>query len=102
VLKLRGVRMIASDGREYTTVLVERGETAEARRRRISARWGLSQREAQILSFIGDGKTGPEIGLILAISHDTVRKHTGKILDKLGVENRTTAAVLMRNTNDTN
>ena len=32
VLKLRGVQMMAADGREYTTVLLERGETADARR----------------------------------------------------------------------
>jgi len=100
VLKLRGVRMIASDGREYTTVLIERGETAEARRRRVCARWGLSRREAQILSFIGAGKTGPEIAILLGISHDTVRKHTTSILDKLCVETRTAAAVLMRDAND--
>jgi DNA-binding CsgD family transcriptional regulator len=100
VLKLRGVRMTAADGREYTTVLLERGETAGARRARMSARWGLSQREAEILSFIGDGKTGPEIALLLAISHDTIRKHTSKILDKLGVETRTAAAMLTRNSYD--
>jgi DNA-binding CsgD family transcriptional regulator len=100
VLKMRGVQMIATDGREYITVLLERGETADARRMRASARWGLSRREAQILSFIGDGKTGPEIALILAISHDTVRKHTGKVLEKLGVETRTAAAMLSRNPDD--
>jgi DNA-binding CsgD family transcriptional regulator len=94
VLKLRGVQMMAADGREYTTVLLERGETGDARRIRASARWGLSQREAQVLSFIGEGKTGPEIALLLAISHDTVRKHTGKVLDKLEVETRTAAARL--------
>jgi DNA-binding NarL/FixJ family response regulator len=91
---------MAADGREYTTVLLERGETADARRIRASARWGLSQREAQVLSFIGEGKTGPEIALLLAISHDTVRKHTSKILDKLDVETRTAAAVLTRNIDD--
>jgi DNA-binding CsgD family transcriptional regulator len=86
--------MMASDEREYTTVLVERGEAAYVRRRRISALWGLSHREAQILSLVGDSKTGPEISLLLGISHDTVRKHTSKILDKLGVETRTAAATL--------
>ncbi len=94
VLKLRGVQMMAADGREYTAVLVERGESAAVRRRRMSARWGLSEREAEVLSFIGEGKTGPEIALLLAISHDTVRKHTSKILEKLEVETRTAAARL--------
>jgi DNA-binding CsgD family transcriptional regulator len=95
LLKLRGVQMIAADGREYITILVERGETAHARRARASARWGLSERESQILSLIGDGRTGPEIALILEISHDTARKHTSKILDKLGVETRTAAATMV-------
>jgi DNA-binding CsgD family transcriptional regulator len=94
VLRLRGVQMSGADGLTYCTVLVERGETEAARRRRISALWGLSEREAQILSFIGEGKTGPEIALMLGIGHDTVRKHTSKILDKLGVETRTAAAML--------
>lgn len=94
VLKLRGVQMMSADGPGCNTVLVERGETAEARRRRVSTRWGLSDREAQILSFISNGKTGPEIATLLAISHDTVRKHTTRILDKLGVENRTAAAAV--------
>jgi DNA-binding CsgD family transcriptional regulator len=101
VLKLRGVHLTAADGREYTTVLIERGETAHTRRARVSARWGLSQREAQILSLVGDSKTGPEIAFLLGISHDTVRKHTSKLLDKLGVETRTAAAtILTRNAND--
>ena len=95
VLKLRGVNMMAAGGREYSAVLIERGETARARRARVSARWGLSQREAQILSLIGDSKTGPEIAYLLAISHDTVRKHTSKIFDKLGVETRTAAATTL-------
>ena len=98
VLKLRGIQTMAADGREYTTVLVERGESAEVRRQRMFARWGLSQREAQVLSLIGDGKTGPEIARLLAISHDTVRKHTSQVLDKLGVETRTAAARLALDT----
>jgi DNA-binding CsgD family transcriptional regulator len=94
VLKLRGVKMMATDGREYTAILVERGETVGARHLRMSARWGLSQREAEILSLICEGKTGPEIAVLLAISHDTVRKHTSRILDKLGVETRTAAVTI--------
>ena len=76
MLKMRGVQMIATDSREYITVLLERGETADAHGHRASARWGLSQREAQILSFIGGGKTGPGIALILGIGHDTTLAST--------------------------
>jgi DNA-binding CsgD family transcriptional regulator len=96
VLKLRGLRMTAADGREYTTVLVERGETAEAHRRRMVARWGLSEREAEVLDLICDNKTGPVIAILLTLSHDTVRKHTSAILAKLGVETRAAAVAAVR------
>jgi len=100
VLKLRGVRMTSLDGREYTTVLVERGETIAAKQRRLQFRWGLSDREAEVLALIGQGKTGPEIGVILNIRHDTVRKHTARIFEKLGVETRISAAMLAGIPND--
>jgi DNA-binding CsgD family transcriptional regulator len=94
VLRLRGVLLIGGDGREYINVLIERGETGESRRRRSIARWGLSEREAEVLWMIGASKTGPEIAILLGISHDTVRKHTSRVLEKLGVETRTAAAAI--------
>jgi DNA-binding CsgD family transcriptional regulator len=57
-------------------------------------RWGLSLREAEILWMIGEGRTGPEIAILLCISHDTVRKHTSRIFEKLGVETRTAASAI--------
>jgi DNA-binding CsgD family transcriptional regulator len=54
---------------------------------------GLSQREAQVLHFIAMGKTGPEIAILLGISHNTVRKHTSRIFIRLRVETRTAAAL---------
>ncbi len=96
VLRLRGFRLGGVDGSEYITILVERGETGAARQRRLQFRWGLSDREAEVLALIGNGKTGPEISIILNISHDTARKHLAHIFEKLGVENRTEAALTMR------
>jgi DNA-binding CsgD family transcriptional regulator len=96
MLQLRGLRMVGADGREYTTVLVERGETADSRRRRLAARWGLSQREAEVLNLIVESKTGPEISILLGISHETARKHSSSIFAKLGVETRATAAAVAR------
>jgi len=74
-LRLRGAMMPGADGRDYFMVLVERGETAEHRLLRTMARWGLSHREAEVLALIGQGKTGPEISILLSISHDTAHKH---------------------------
>jgi DNA-binding NarL/FixJ family response regulator len=53
----------------------------------------LTAREVQVAAWIAEGKTNPEIGVILGISFRTVDRHVGAILRKLGVENRTTAAV---------
>jgi DNA-binding CsgD family transcriptional regulator len=53
---------------------------------------GLSKRETEVLSWVIQGKTDAEIGMILEISSRTVEKHVGRILHKLGAENRTTAA----------
>ena len=99
VLKLRGVQMLSSEGPEYSTVLIERGETFESRRRRLLIKWALSEREAEVLSLIAAAKTGPEIAILLRISHDTVRKHTSRILGKLGVETRTAAAAMALSAN---
>ena len=53
----------------------------------------LTARECEVAAWMVEGKTNPEIGTILGISFRTVDRHVGAILRKLGVENRTTAAV---------
>lgn len=58
----------------------------------FSERLGLTRREAEVLTWVADGKTNTEIGVILATSPRTVQKHLEHIFDKLGVETRTAAA----------
>ncbi|MCS6305724.1 MAG: helix-turn-helix transcriptional regulator [Nitrospira sp.] len=53
---------------------------------------GLTRRESEILCWVAQGKTNPEIGTILGISPRTVQKHLERIYARLGVENRTAAA----------
>jgi DNA-binding CsgD family transcriptional regulator len=55
---------------------------------------GLSKRETEVLCWIAQGKTNEEIGCILGCHLRTVKKHLERIYMKLGVENRTAAAVL--------
>ena len=55
---------------------------------------GLTPREAELLSWVVQGKTNPEIGIILGIQLSTVKKHLESIFGKLGVENRTAAVTL--------
>jgi DNA-binding NarL/FixJ family response regulator len=54
----------------------------------------LTQREAQVLSWLAKGKTNRDIADILGISHRTVNKHLEHVFEKLGVETRTAAAAL--------
>jgi transcriptional regulator EpsA len=55
-------------------------ETAAAR--------SLSQREAQVLRWLGEGKSNEEIGKILGISGLTVKNHLQRLYRVLGVSNR--------------
>lgn len=49
---------------------------------------GLTQRESEILCWVAEGKTNPEIGTIVGISPRTVQKHLERVYQRLGVENR--------------
>lgn len=53
----------------------------------------LSRREEEVARWLVAGKTNGEIATILGISAATVKHHVASILDKLMVENRTTAAI---------
>ncbi len=64
---------------------------ADATPEALAAALGLTPREAELLSWVVQGKTNPEIGIILGIQLTTVKKHLESIFMKLGVENRTTA-----------
>ena len=52
----------------------------------------LTPREAEVLYWVTQGKTNEDVGQILALSMSAVKKHLGRIYDKLGVDNRTAAA----------
>jgi DNA-binding response OmpR family regulator/DNA-binding CsgD family transcriptional regulator len=54
----------------------------------------LTTREAEVLVWIARGKSNRDISDILGISPRTVNKHLEQIFNKLGVENRASAAAL--------
>jgi len=54
----------------------------------------LSEREVEILRFIAQGYTNAEIAEKLYLTRGTVRNYVSSILEKLGVEDRTQAAIL--------
>ena len=53
----------------------------------------LTPRELEVLRLVAEGKTNTEIGQSLFISVGTVKVHVERIIDKLGVSDRTQAAV---------
>ena len=54
----------------------------------------LTDRERQVLREVAIGRTNKEIGRSLYIAETTVKSHVRAILDKLGVQSRTQAALL--------
>src|SRR3954465_8781205 len=55
---------------------------------------GLTARETEVLTWIAQGKTNYEIGVILSACTGTICKHVEHILCKLEVKNRTAAAAV--------
>lgn len=54
---------------------------------------GITARQAEILLWVAQGKTNPEIALILGLSQLTVKKHLENIFERMGVETRHSAAL---------
>lgn len=59
----------------------------------LIAQWSLTLREAEVLYWLTLGKTNRDISTILDLSPRTVNKHLEQIFQKMGVDNRTSAAV---------
>jgi DNA-binding response OmpR family regulator/DNA-binding CsgD family transcriptional regulator len=75
---------------ECVTLLIEPQLDDSAR---LQRRFSLTQREAEVLFWIAQGKSNPEIAAILANTTGTVKKQVASILSKLEVENRMSAGL---------
>lgn len=53
----------------------------------------LTQRENEVLRQVAEGLTNKEIAKILHVSYETIKEHVQHILRKIGVSDRTQAAV---------
>lgn len=54
---------------------------------------GLTPREAEVLLWVAQGKSNPDIAGILGCAENTVKVHLARIFEKMGVENRNAATV---------
>jgi DNA-binding NarL/FixJ family response regulator len=88
----RAIRRVAGGG----VVLCEETQTVvagEIRLLQAAAHPLLPQRELEVLRLVADGLSNTEIGHRLHIAPTTVKSHLGRIFERLGVRDRTEAAV---------
>jgi len=78
------IRTIASGGTYLPVGMADRLQTLQ----NTSA---ITARERQILELIAKGKANKEIGAVLGIAEDTVKRHVSNVLQKLGVHDRAQA-----------
>ncbi|MFE2977156.1 LuxR C-terminal-related transcriptional regulator [Streptomyces sp. NPDC059258] len=75
-------------------LIVEFSRTAGAPRVPLKERVGdLTERETEVLTLIAGGLSNAEIARELIVAEQTVKTHVGRILVKLGLRDRTQAAV---------
>ncbi len=87
------VRRFTEPGRDDTVMLALEEEHAPPGPAALCA-LGLTPRQAEVAYWVAQGKTNPEIAVILATSPRTIDKHMERILERLGFENR--AALIVR------
>ena len=55
---------------------------------------GLTEKEAEVLLWVAQGKSNAETAVILGVTEATVKKHLEHIFEKLGVEKRGAASLI--------
>jgi DNA-binding NarL/FixJ family response regulator len=70
--------------------LLRSGAAASA----VAGAGALTAREREVLAQIADGRSNREIARLLRVSEKTVKTHVSSVLAKLGVADRTQAALL--------
>jgi len=86
------VRRFTEPGRDDTVMLVIEEEHAPPGPAALRV-LGLTPRQAEVAYWVAQGKTNPEIAMILETSPRTIDKHMERILERLGIENRATLIV---------
>ena len=78
-----------------TPVFQPRPEPLGFRLERERPKPNLTEREKEVLRLVCDGMTNAEIATKLHVSRETVKSELKRIFRKIGVGNRTQAAVLL-------
>lgn len=89
----------AKDGRPYLhpklagLALMDVARGVDPNRSRSGSDPGLTEREVEVLRLVGQGASNREIAAALFISEKTAKNHLTHIFEKLGVSDRTQAAL---------
>ncbi|HEV3068501.1 MAG TPA: response regulator transcription factor [Streptosporangiaceae bacterium] len=68
------------------------GQPARERARKLAA--SLTEREVEVLTCLGEGLSNAQIAARLYLSEATVKGYVSRMLDKLGLDNRTQVGLL--------
>ena len=88
------VRAIRSVHDGHTVLAPEAAGLVTARPGDVRGIAALTGREREVLGLLADGRSNREIARALHVSEKTVKTHVSAVLAKLGVADRTQAAVL--------
>ncbi|MDI3407822.1 response regulator [Streptomyces cavernicola] len=96
-----GIRVVASGEALLAPTVTRRlisefarlGATAAAKTPAITQLGDLTERETEVLVLIAQGRSNAEIALHLVVAESTIKTHVSRILVKLGLRDRTQAAV---------
>lgn len=77
------------------TATTKKGSSAQV----VAAQFDLTEREMEVLQLIATGATNREIAEDLVVSEGTVKNHVSNILNRLGLRDRTQAAIFARENN---
>ena len=95
----RAIRSVAAGDPILSPAITRRlmdraAEDATAHARSKATLAGLTPRERQIVEALARGRTNAEIAADLHLSTATIKAHISRLLDKLGMNNRTQVALL--------
>lgn len=77
-----------------SALAVPADEAAPQRQTAPPEAFSLTPRERDVLELVAEGLTNKEIGVILSIAEDTVKKHVQNLIWKLRAADRTQAAII--------
>jgi DNA-binding NarL/FixJ family response regulator len=97
---LIGLVRVAADGHTVLSPAAARrliaasADSQPARERARKLVGSLTEREVEVLTCLGEGLSNAQIAARLFLSEATVKGYVSRMLDKLGLENRTQAGLL--------